>query len=354
MPLVVREFSLSSSSFTGARPRVSGKTIVRLSTRSCRERRGARRPPHACIARLRRSSSLSWTTSGWWQAPVALRQSTRSWKALCGTTRASESTWANAVVQQGRSFADWLPIHPPGGEGNGSSCDRVARLPNDQQGIIVLGTPLGHEEFVKSQLQRKLQDQSLLLQRIEAVPDLQCARLMLLFCACQGKLFPPSGSPRLFRGVRPATRRRHLASFLAVDQQTRDLASLPCRLGGLGLRSATRGAPAAHWASWADSLPMVDSATLRLQTQSCWPSFGEEVEFTLKQPVSAGSTSKEWGLTRQSGETSLGVCDQGPILSRMTGHECPRQGGNTSLQRLSKPVSWPTPSGPDWTSHIRR
>ena len=35
------------------------------------------------------------------------------------------------------------------------------------------------------------------------------------------------------------------------------LASLPMRLGGLGLRSAARMALAAYWASWADSLPMI-------------------------------------------------------------------------------------------------
>ena len=37
----------------------------------------------------------------------------------------------------------------------------------------------------------------------------------------------------------------------------RDVATLPMRLGGLGLRSATRMAPAAFWASWADALPML-------------------------------------------------------------------------------------------------
>ena len=35
------------------------------------------------------------------------------------------------------------------------------------------------------------------------------------------------------------------------------LATLPMRLGGLGLRSAARTAPAAYWASWADALAMI-------------------------------------------------------------------------------------------------
>ena len=37
------------------------------------------------------------------------------------------------------------------------------------------------------------------------------------------------------------------------------LSTLPLRLGGLGLRSAERTAPAAYWASWADALAMVNT-----------------------------------------------------------------------------------------------
>ena len=37
------------------------------------------------------------------------------------------------------------------------------------------------------------------------------------------------------------------------------LASLPMRMGGLGLRSAVRTSPAAFWASWADALSMIQT-----------------------------------------------------------------------------------------------
>ena len=37
-----------------------------------------------------------------------------------------------------------------------------------------------------------------------------------------------------------------------------DIASLPMRMGGLGIRSASRLALAAFWASWADALPMLE------------------------------------------------------------------------------------------------
>ena len=41
------------------------------------------------------------------------------------------------------------------------------------------------------------------------------------------------------------------------NARSRELASVPLSLGGLGLRSATRTREAANWASWADCLFMV-------------------------------------------------------------------------------------------------
>ena len=42
------------------------------------------------------------------------------------------------------------------------------------------------------------------------------------------------------------------------------IASLPMRMAGLGLRSASRMAPAAFWASWADAIHMVDQRLPRV------------------------------------------------------------------------------------------
>ena len=41
------------------------------------------------------------------------------------------------------------------------------------------------------------------------------------------------------------------------EEEARSISTLPMRMGGLGLRSAKRCAPAAFWASWADALPMI-------------------------------------------------------------------------------------------------
>ena len=56
-------------------------------------------------------------------------------------------------------------------------------LPRDGQGLNVLGCPLGHEDFVARQLQRKRADQDRLLDRIPTLDDLQAAWLLLQSCA---------------------------------------------------------------------------------------------------------------------------------------------------------------------------
>ena len=45
------------------------------------------------------------------------------------------------------------------------------------------------------------------------------------------------------------------------EEEAHALATLPMRMGGLGLRSAVRCAPSAFWASWADSIQMIHQRT---------------------------------------------------------------------------------------------
>ena len=56
-------------------------------------------------------------------------------------------------------------------------------LPAKSRGIIVLGTPLGHEEFVPDQLFRIIADHAILLDRIPVLDDLQSSCALLLHCA---------------------------------------------------------------------------------------------------------------------------------------------------------------------------
>ena len=132
------------------------------------------------------------------------------------------------------------------------------------EGTVVLGSPLGSEAFIQSKLDERMVKLRSLLGEIEAMTDPQEAWQLLVRCAV----------PRFnhtIRNVAPSLVRAHAeevdaalwGSAVAIlnAQQAcpeamrkgRTIAQLPCRLGGLGLRSALRTSPAAHWASWADA-----------------------------------------------------------------------------------------------------
>ena len=56
-------------------------------------------------------------------------------------------------------------------------------LPTCKQGFKVLGVPLGHPDFVDRFLQRKIDADKVLLERIPVIPDVQAAWLILSCCA---------------------------------------------------------------------------------------------------------------------------------------------------------------------------
>ena len=69
--------------------------------------------------------------------------------------------------------------------------------PTRQQGLVVLGTPLGLADFVRSHLESVREEQDVLLDRIPVVPNLQAAWLLLSYCAATRANF-------VLRTVRPS------------------------------------------------------------------------------------------------------------------------------------------------------
>ena len=120
---------------------------------------------------------------------------------------------------------------------------------------MVLGSPLGSNEYVITQGQKRCREERKVLDMLPDLPDVQCAWLLLYFSAV-------SRANHLLRTV-PSIQATSYAE--ARDKKPREeplslrneRAQLPCRLGGLGLRCATRISLAAYWASWADVLPTV-------------------------------------------------------------------------------------------------
>ena len=126
----------------------------------------------------------------------------------------------------------------------------------------MLGTPLGHADCVETQLRERLDDHQL-LHRIPEVPDLQSRVLFLHYALARANYMLRVVRPELVQGYAEGHDRglwtcvcRLLGSDVE-NARSRELASVPLSLGGLGLRSSTRTREAAYRPSWADCLFMV-------------------------------------------------------------------------------------------------
>ena len=194
--------------------------------------------------------------------------------AAFGSVAASLKTHAGIDVNMGkcRVWSKTGGEAPPGISELGPDVWRGDREP-EENGLIVLGAPLGNDEFVKAFAMKRRREEQLFLDRLLHVPDLQSAWLLLLFCAAARanhmlRLLPPTASEE-YAISHDAAVWQALCELLAQErlkesagplaQRTRHLATLPGRMGGLGLHSAARSAHGAYWASWIDALPVMSA-----------------------------------------------------------------------------------------------
>ena len=132
-------------------------------------------------------------------------------------------------------------------------------LPLDQQGLIVLGTPLGSVEFV----QRELAEISVKPQSLSSgAGSSERLAVASVWRASQAKLLSPHVAPRGLPGVaaqHDSSVKRCLEHLLhtTIPDTTWPVATLPLALGGLGLRSASRGRQVSFSSSWPDVLHVV-------------------------------------------------------------------------------------------------
>ena len=92
--------------------------------------------------------------------------------------------------------------------------------------------------------------------------DLQSAWLLLLFCAAPCRITSSALHPdvtRVFAAQHICSIRRCLEQLLhtTVPDRSWTVATLPLAMGGLGLRSASRGRKVSFLSSWADVLHMI-------------------------------------------------------------------------------------------------
>ena len=143
----------------------------------------------------------------------------------------------------------------------------------------MLGTPVGQPAFLEATLTDGRRQHDHLLQRLPLLKDLQAEWLLLSYCAnaranYTTRTLPPHATEAFARAHDDSlwSALDTLLGGLPPCEHSLDtakqLASLPRRLGGLGLRSAARGRAAAWWASWADALPVLNKRLPRL-AQAC-------------------------------------------------------------------------------------
>ena len=118
------------------------------------------------------------------------------------------------------------------------------------EGVKILGTPVGHADFIQVSVNAMLEEEDKLWRALSWVPDLQCAWQLLVQCAgplCHHLLrtMAPSHVVGYAAGHDEGMRRAmvSLLGQLPGDREQKSaaqsIATLPMRLGGLGLRSAT-------------------------------------------------------------------------------------------------------------------
>ena len=140
------------------------------------------------------------------------------------------------------------------------------------EGITVLGTPTGMDRYISAKMDERISKEQELWQAIPSVPHLQSAWQILLQSAnprCNHTIrtMPPTLCAAYCRSHDEGiweTAKVLLDGLPQGNAVAQQLAALPMRMGGLGLRSAARCAPAAYWASWADALHMIRQRTPRV------------------------------------------------------------------------------------------
>ena len=116
-------------------------------------------------------------------------------------------------------------------------------LPHSQQGIKILGTPVGRREFGEHELESRANTHAELLEKIPCVKDLQCVWLILLYCGVsRGNFFIRAVSPD--HSLHFAQRHeeqiwRCFTTLIgvvpeAISESARSAATLPLSSGGLG------------------------------------------------------------------------------------------------------------------------
>ena len=159
-----------------------------------------------------------------------------------------------------------------------------------------------------------------LLRQLPLLPDLQCAWLLLAYCASPRanhalRTVPPE-SIKPYAAARDAAVWGTLQACVGepaedVECPARAITLLPASLGGLGLTQATRAAHAAYWAAWADSLAVSEARCPRFAAWAVGLSKMALAQHACEPPRLVGSySSTKAGSMCRPGRGLLGGRDR--------------------------------------------
>jgi len=121
-----------------------------------------------------------------------------------------------------------------------------------ENGLVVLGIPLGPKAFVEAFAEERLRKEGQLLDELPKLGDLQCAWVLLSQSAVPRaghtvRILPPTSS-QMYEEKHDAAVWKTFCKVFGVgtlenDKLAKDVATLPGPLDGMGLRAAVRTAP---------------------------------------------------------------------------------------------------------------
>ena len=100
-------------------------------------------------------------------------------------------------------------------------------LPPSKQGLKILGVPIGHPEYIVRELAQKVEEQSLLLERIPLIQDVQAAWLLF------GALFLESSHYAEVHDRSVTSCLEQIFQKHDIHQHIWESVSMPLTLGGL-------------------------------------------------------------------------------------------------------------------------